>query len=328
DVSDEKPKIERRAEVRIFCKKTSITPVSETDQTESTVDGATGAAYADEASCVTSLGYTRSRVVDGVQYYHDPSATGEKANEEWYYDVATQQLALVEYKDVLDRTNYGKFRANKGEESEGGNGVTAGEGEAVLNRLRFDQEYHFFKLLEQSNPIVFDKLKEKLRVFDPAFHSQTPESFNSRLTFLAQCLRQGPTVGASDTNATSANNLAFGRPPVCVLRLGDFFNCKIIPENLSIAYEPLVWDLNTEGTGVQPMIAKVSLTFSFIGGSDIRGAITRLQNAASFNYYANASLYDNRADRVYRNYSQETNGSIDHDIIADKSTFYDPQMQN
>ena len=43
-------------------------------------------------------------------------------------------------------------------------------------------------------------------------------------------------------------------------------------------------------------MANVDITFDFIGGSDLSGPIARLQNAASFNYYANASVYDRRAD--------------------------------
>ena len=46
------------------------------------------------------------------------------------------------------------------------------------------------------------------------------------------------------------------------------------------------------------MFAKVSINFTFLGGSDLAGPIARLQNAVSFNYYANASVYDNRAEMV------------------------------
>lgn len=67
---------------------------------------------------------------------------------------------------------------------------------------------------------------------------------------------------------------------------------------MTITYDPLQWDLNSEGIGVQPLIANINLTFNFIGGSDLAGPIKRLQNAMSFNYYANTEVYDNRADRV------------------------------
>jgi hypothetical protein len=109
-------------------------------------------------------------------------------------------------------------------------------------------------------------------------------------------MRQGPTLGAIDNN--NPNNLAFGRPPVCILRVGDFYNTKIIIENLNFTFEPLVWDLNPEGVGVQPMICNVDLSFSFIGGSSLRGPINRLQNAVSFNYFANTEIYDPRADTI------------------------------
>ena len=180
--------------------------------------------------------------------------------------------------------------------------------EVVENNYRYDDESNFFQTLGVTDPIVHKKLVEKIKYFDPAFHSITPEGFNARLTFLQQCTRQGHTIGATDGKyAATANNLAFGRPPVCVLRLGDFYNTKIIIENMSIEFEPLQWDLNPEGIGVQPMICDINLSFKFIGGSDLAGPIARLQNAVSFNYYANTGVYDNRADLVQ--YDTDSNSS-------------------
>jgi hypothetical protein len=65
---------------------------------------------------------------------------------------------------------------------------------------------------------------------------------------------------------------------------------------LNIQYEQPQWDLNPEGIGVQPMLANVTLSFVFQGGSSLGGPIQRLQNAVSFNYYANQEVYDDRAD--------------------------------
>ena len=129
----------------------------------------------------------------------------------------------------------------------------------------------------------------------------TPEGFNARCTFLQQCTRQGNTRTMSDNAGKTANNLAFGRPPYCVLRLGDFYYQMIVIENVTFDYgvaDGIQWDLNTEGNGVQPMLCKVNISFKSIGGGDITGPVQRLQNAMSFNYYSNASFYDNRADRV------------------------------
>ena len=154
----------------------------------------------------------------------------------------------------------------------------------------------------------------KVRYFSPAFHSITPEGFNSRLTFLQQCTRQGPTLSRSGgrVNTESSDylkfggNLSFGRPPYCILRIGDFFHTKICITSLSIDYDNgggLQWDLNPEGIGVQPMFANININFNFIGGQDIAGPVERLQNAVSYNYYANASIYDSKAD-----FGRVTNG--------------------
>ena len=164
----------------------------------------------------------------------------------------------------------------------------------------YGNEYKFFSMLATNEPFLHSKIVEKLKYFDPAFHSITPEGFQSRLTFLHQCTRQGNTASASDSNNMNrtANNLAFGRPPICVLRIGDFYNTKIIMESLSIDYNDASWDLNDEGIGVMPMMANVTIGFKFLGGSDLSGPINRLQNSLSFNYYANTIVYDDRAEEI------------------------------
>ena len=165
----------------------------------------------------------------------------------------------------------------------------------IRNKIidRYYNESKYFEKLTDADPFVFDRFREKIRYFHPAFHSTTPEGLNSRLTFLLQCTRQGPTL-----EEQGATNLAFGRAPVCILRIGDFYNTKIVIDSLSIDYEPLVWDLNPEGIGVQPMIANVSISFKFIGASSLMGPINKLQNALSFNYFANTQVYDPRADYI------------------------------
>jgi hypothetical protein len=82
------------------------------------------------------------------------------------------------------------------------------------------------------------------------------------------------------------------------LRVGDFYNTKIAIDSIQINYDSPQWDMNPEGIGMMPMFADITISFAFLGGSDLGGPIARLQNAVSFNYYANASVYDNRAERV------------------------------
>ena len=170
---------------------------------------------------------------------------------------------------------------------------------------RYDNEGEFFEALTKESPFLHNLISEKIKYFDPAYHSISPEGFNARLTFLHQCTRQGSTVENSAFESSTAYNLAFGRPPVCVLRLGDFYYTKIVITSLNIQYENAQWDMNPEGIGMMPMFAKVTISFNFLGGSDLAGPIARLQNAVSFNYYANTSVYDNRAEMV----EYERNGS-------------------
>lgn len=163
---------------------------------------------------------------------------------------------------------------------------------------RYDDERLFFSMLKENDSIAYTNLVKKVRYFSPAYHSITPEGFNARLTFLQQCTRQGPTITASEvgTSGSTAANLAFGRAPFCVLRLGDFLNTKVVVRSVNITYPDSMWDINHDGIGAQFMLAKVTMNIDIIGGSDITAPIKRLQNAVSFNYYANTSIYDNRSD--------------------------------
>ena len=182
----------------------------------------------------------------------------------------------------------------------------------------YDNEYLYFANV-RGDEMVYKNILDKVRYFDPAYHSITPEGFNARLTFLHQCTRQGPTnavtsgrvkgketdeSGNTLTNGSPdylkfAGNLSFGRAPYCILRIGDFFNTKICIDSMSINYDNnggVQWDLNPEGVGVQPMYANISISFKFLGGQDITRPIERLQNAVTANYYANASVYNRHAD--------------------------------
>jgi hypothetical protein len=159
-------------------------------------------------------------------------------------------------------------------------------------------ECDYFEVLKQEDPFVYDELRKKLKVFSPSFHSITPEGLNSRLTFLNQCVRPGDTIPVIGEDGlpkyNDSVNTAFGAPPVLVLRVGDFYNTKIIPKSLQITYEQ-VYDMNPEGIGFQPMIANVTLSFDFIGGQGLARPVEDLQNALSFNYYANTEIYDERS---------------------------------
>jgi len=167
----------------------------------------------------------------------------------------------------------------------------------VLRALLSECDY--FEMIKENDPMVYTSFKEKIKYFNPAFHAITPEGLNSRITFLNQCVRPGDTIPVIGPDGkpvyNDATNTSFGSAPVLILRIGDFYHTKIIPNNLSFTYDPLIFDLNPEGIGVQPMIVEVSLSFNMIGGMGLKGPVDQLQNALSFNYYANTEIYDERA---------------------------------
>ena len=195
-------------------------------------------------------------------------------------------------------------------------------------------ECDYFEVLKETDFFAYNSIKNKLKYFSPSFHSMTPEGLNSRLTFLQQCARPGdtiPTIGPDGRPIyNDALNTSFGAPPVLVLRVGDFYNTKIIPTSFNITYEKL-YDMNPEGIGFQPMIANVSMGFNFIGGSGLAKPIETLQNALSFNYYANTEVYDERAESTDTSFN-----ALDQTIIEKLQnrlptvgiSNFDPQLQN
>jgi len=178
-------------------------------------------------------------------------------------------------------------------------------GKKIVRTLLNEQDY--FEMLKDSDPLAFKGLKNKLKYFNPAFHSTTPEGLNARLTFLNQCVRPGQTIPVIGPDGkpkyNDALNTSFGAPPVLVIRVGDFYHTKAIPGTLSIDYETPQFDINPEGIGLQPMIAKISLDLKFIGGQGLAQPIETLQNALSFNFYANTEMYDERAEETELNYA-------------------------
>lgn len=195
----------------------------------------------------------------------------------------------------------------------------------VLKRIIMKtlSECFYFKKLEEDSPVAFNSLKEKLRYFHPGFHSMTPEGLNARMTFLQQCLRPGDTIplkGVADASDINARNTSFGPPPICILRIGDFYNSKVIIKDINFTFDDATWDLNPEGIGVQPMIVNVSVQLNFIGGHGLERPIERLQNALSSNFYANTEIYDERA--------QATNSKIDNKDAGEFTKKFLEELQN
>lgn len=171
----------------------------------------------------------------------------------------------------------------------------------------YESPNQFTKSIEEIN---FTKPSKKesnyMQSFRPVYRSQTPFDFHSRLTFLAQCLRPGKNINESLQSKNGVfvtpKNSIFGKIPVIVLRYGDFLHTKILIKTMSIKYEKLT-DLNPNGHGVQPMVANVQLDIVILGGQSLQTPIAALQNAISYNYYANSTYKNSGFDPYVNNKS-------------------------
>ena len=282
-LDDEVVKIWRSASIVIEYDETNVTNAATAESVKAEKD-AEGKAVATVDRVEIKNKETSSSYIDFIRNLGSVKGTNGKTLAE----TAWETMGEIDGKDYLDPLswNYDDKALNKG----------ISLTQSVVKR--YDNEGEFFETLTKEAPFLHHLISEKIRYFDPAYHSISPEGFNARLTFLHQCTRQGATVEQSAFDASTAYNLAFGRPPVCVLRLGDFYYTKIVITSLNIQYENAQWDMNPEGIGMMRMFAKITINFNFLGGSDLAGPIARLQNAVSFNYYANTSVYDNRAEKV------------------------------
>ena len=329
DVNDPITKLWRSASVVIEYEETTTEPAqkkdtsTQLDASGNTIPSEDGKGYLDQVNTISNQNKSQEvspgRINTARDWLHN-TEEGRRILQTGYTETQYQRMPdgsimKVEVPKMVDENTFtmadaaritGKDYLNTAsteyDDSYKKEGITVGKSDVK----RYDNEGEFFQLLERNAPFMHHLITDKIKYFDPAYHSISPEGFNARLTFLQQCCRQGPTVGQSDYYALTAYNLAFGRPPVCVLRLGDFYYTKIIIDSIQIQYDEATWDLNPEGIGVMPMFANISLSFAFIGGSDLAGPISRLQNAVSFNYYANTSVYDNRAEKVL--YSNKGDG--------------------
>ena len=199
--------------------------------------------------------------------------------------------------------------------------LTETHNDYVQNNLRIpDGDY--FEKLKETDLFAYQTYKDKVKNFHPAFHSVHPCGFNSRMTFLNQCLRPGPSINST----VGPNNMAFGRPPISVLRLGDFYHCKVVINNIDFSYEQPFWDLNPEGIGAQPWIVRVSMQMFIVGGMSLSGPLSQLQNAVSFNYFANTEICE--PDRANPTKYMTNSSTSTQEVTDDEITITNTNIVN
>lgn len=139
----------------------------------------------------------------------------------------------------------------------------------------------------EDNGVIFPSGWNKIDYYKPVFHSQTPYDFYKRYTFLHQLSRPGHTI---NVEAQVGANSLFGRMPMCVLRIGDFFHTKVAINSIQFDMTETTWDMNPEGMGMQPMYCKITMDIDIIGGMSLKGPINRLQTAVDNNFLANSTF--------------------------------------
>ncbi len=103
--------------------------------------------------------------------------------------------------------------------------------------------------------------KERLKAmianlaFQPAFFSGDKVDFVTKMDFLGKMTRPSSAQGNS--------GFSFTRPPVCRIKLGDWWDSDIIVDSVSYTMTDAPWTL--DGGRVQPMWATVSINFKFVG---------------------------------------------------------------
>ena len=92
-------------------------------------------------------------------------------------------------------------------------------------------------------------------IFQPSYFSGSKADFLERMDFLAKLTKPA--------EASEGSGYSFTKPPVAHIKLGNWWNHDIVVKSVSVDYAESPWALD-EGR-VQPLWAKVTLSFDFVG---------------------------------------------------------------
>lgn len=220
------------------------------------------------------------------------SEEGAKKNNMYRRQIKEERYAIVKIERNSVKAEKKKKQLSQDEEKTISDKKS--EIESLRNSLQYMKDRRYdcvYNERTDDNAILYGFNSVSGNYYSPVFHSQTPEDFHKRLVFLHQCTRQGAAKRYDNkTGELTARNSVFGRQPICILRLGDFLHTKVVIGDITFDYDDVPWDMNPEGFGLQPMIANITLQMKVIGGQSLKVPIDAIQNAASFNYYANSTF--------------------------------------
>ena len=113
----------------------------------------------------------------------------------------------------------------------------------------------------------------KSLAFQPAFFSGDKIDFRRKMDFLAKLTRPAKSDDCS--------GFSFTKPPVCRIKLGDWWDNDVVFDSVNYSYENAPWTLDNTGV-VQPMWATVNMSFKFIGSFGGRSSGPVLSNHGNF----------------------------------------------
>jgi hypothetical protein len=99
-------------------------------------------------------------------------------------------------------------------------------------------------------------------IFQPSFFSGSKVDFLERMDFLAKLTKPA--------KASEGSGYSFTSPPVAHIKLGNWWNHDIVVKTVSVDYTDSPWTLDLGR--VQPLWAKVTLSFDFVGRFGGEGA--------------------------------------------------------
>ena len=99
-------------------------------------------------------------------------------------------------------------------------------------------------------------------IFQPAYFSGSKADFLQRMDFLAKLTKPA--------KASKGSGYSFTSPPVAHIKLGNWWNHDIVVKTVSVDYNDSPWAL--DAGRVQPLWAKVTISFDFVGRYGGEGA--------------------------------------------------------
>jgi hypothetical protein len=99
-------------------------------------------------------------------------------------------------------------------------------------------------------------------IFQPAYFSGSKADFLQRMDFLAKLTKPA--------KASEGSGYSFTSPPVAHIKLGNWWNHDIVVKTVSVDYTDSPWAL--DAGRVQPLWAKVTVSFDFVGRYGGEGA--------------------------------------------------------